>query len=287
MHFGIIANPGKQNVSEVLPPLFNWLVEQDVEFTVADDLKDLICLDGYNTLPPDRINEIADVVLSFGGDGTFLQTARWVAPKGIPIVGVNMGGFGYLAEVPVEQLRERIIDLINGRYSVQSRMMLETFTEDNPNDKYIGLNDVVVDKGAFPRAIRLETTLDETFINTFTADGLIVSTPTGSTGYSLSAGGPILEPSVDGMIINPICPHTLAHRPLVVCGHRTVKVKAISEVGEFMVAVDGQEELILKSGKEITIQPADCVTRVVIFQEHSFYSLLRNKLQWRTQHKTD
>lgn len=285
MHLGIIANRSKQQVLDALPSVLQWLTDQKIKFTVASDIDDLINLADYDTVPPDQMGDKADVVLSFGGDGTFLQTARLVVPSGVPIVGINLGGFGYLAEVTYEQLYDRINDLIAGNYVVQERMMLETYSEDDTTQKFFGLNDVVVDKGGFPRAIHLETTLDGAYLNTFTADGLIVSTPTGSTGYSLSAGGPILEPCVDGMIISPISPHTLAHRPLVVCGDRCVKIKAFSEAGEVMVAVDGQRVMELESGKTVTIAPAKKLTRVIVFHGYSFYSLLRNKLRWRTQHK--
>jgi len=270
VHLGIIANRSKQQVLDALPSVLQWLSNQKIDFTVASDIGDLIDLSKYDTVSPEQMRDRADVVLSFGGDGTFLQTARLMVPSGVPIVGINLGGFGYLAEVTYEQLKERIKDLISGNYVVQERMMLETYAEHDPATKFFGLNDVVIDKGGFPRAIHLETTLDDDYLNTFTADGLIVSTPTGSTGYSLSSGGPILEPSVDGMIISPISPHTLAHRPLVVCGNRCVRIKAVSEAGEVMVAVDGQRVMQLESGKAITITPAKKLTRVVVFHGYSF-----------------
>ena len=161
--------------------------------------------------------------------------------------------------------------------------MLEVKVEGRSEVSFHGLNDIVLDKGDFPRTIRLETSVNGEYLNTFNADGLIVSTPTGSTGYSLSVGGPILEPEVDAMIISPINPHMLANRPLVVCGNKMVSIAAFSQAGQFQVVIDGQREMKLKSGEKITIKRYSRRTRLVKFGDTSFYSLLRNKLHWRDQ----
>jgi len=282
---GIIANTGKKRVAEVLPSFLTRLDEKGYSFIVSSDLARVIDLSGCRSAPAERVADQADFILSFGGDGTFLQTARLIAPREVPIIGVNLGRFGYLAEVSVEELGERIEDLRAGRFTVQDRLMLQVeISGEESASPCPGLNDVVVDKGGFPRSILLETSVDGEYLNNFTADGLIVASPTGSTGYSLSVGGPILEPGSDGLIINPISPHMLANRPLVIRGDRTIEITAFSEAGTFQVSVDGQKMLTLKSGSKVMIKRAPFATRLVVFNDFSFYDLLRNKLYWRARH---
>jgi NAD+ kinase len=282
MRLGIIANTGKARVPEVLNTFLAWLASQKIPFLISAEIAPLLKSKSLPAAPTDAIGDHVDYVLSFGGDGTFLQTARAIAPSETPIIGVNLGGFGYLAEVGVEQLKESINALQAGRFSIQERVMLSAEAQGS-DVRYYGLNDIVIDKGGFARTIRLDTSIDGEFLNTFTADGLIVATPTGSTGYSLSAGGPILEPRLNGIIINPICPHMLANRPLVVCGDRTISITAQSELGTFQFAVDGQQLMELPSGSRVTICRAPFKTRIVQFRDFSFFSLLRTKLQWRNQ----
>ena len=281
---GIIANTGKPAIAEVLPDFFRWLKERKISFVVADEVARLVSLSGLSVSPPDQIAAQADFILSFGGDGTFLRTAHLIAPRETPIIGVNMGGFGYLAEVSIDQLRQRVEELLTGRYALQDRMMLEARVyEAAQTSSFLALNDVVLEKGGYPRLIRLETSIDGEYLNTFHADGLIVSTPTGSTGYSLSTGGPIVEPDVAAFIINPISPHMLANRPLVVDGGRRVGVIPVSPAGEYQITVDGQRVMRPKSGTRVEIGAAKCKTRLVHFEAHSFRALLRNKLHWHDQ----
>jgi NAD+ kinase len=174
--------------------------------------------------------------------------------------------------------------LIGGEFRIQDRLMLEAQADDLGRETpFLALNDVVIEKGGFPRTIRLETSVDGEYLNTFTADGVIVSTPTGSTGYSLSVGGPIVEPDANAIIINPISPHMLANRPLVISGDRTIEITAISEAGEFQITVDGQRVLRPRSQSRVGIRRAPFITKIVLFNDYSFYAVLRNKLHWRNQ----
>jgi len=266
----------------VVGAFIRWLRAEEIPFVAADDLGDIIDLNGCATAAPHEIGRDVDFVLSFGGDGTFLQTARLIGEQSAPIIGVNLGGFGYLAEVGTERLQDRIRDLLNGQYAVQERMMLEA-TIESEGQKYTALNDIVLDKGDFTRTIRLVTLVDGEFLNEFFADGLILSTSTGSTGYSLSAGGPILEPCLNGIIVNPICPHMLANRPLVLCGDRKVEIEGFSEFGSLNLATDGYLARQIKSGDKVIVQRSSKTTKVIIFDQPTFFTLLRNKLQWRTQ----
>jgi len=282
VRLGIIANTGKAHVPDVIDAFISWLTVQKIPYLTASEIAPLLHPRPLESTPAKELGSQVDFVLSFGGDGTFLQTARSIAPSGTPIVGVNLGGFGYLAEIGVDLLKDRILDLVSERFVIQERMML--FAEiSGTRERYLGLNDVVIDKGGFARTIRLETSIEGEYLNTFTADGLIVATPTGSTGYSLSAGGPILEPRLNGIIINPICPHMLANRPLVVGGDRVISISAFSDYGSIQLAVDGQMVNELPTGSQIVISRAPYKTRIVHFQDSSFYKLLRTKLQWRTR----
>ena len=282
MRLGVIVNTGKPNIVEVLRPFLLWLDQLSIDYFVASDVLAFLNDPTLPNVPHAKIGCEVDFILSFGGDGTFLQTARTVAPCQTPIIGVSLGGFGYLAEVSPEQLKERILDLQNGKFHIQERMMLVAQVE-GIGERFSALNDIVIDKGGFARTIRIETCVDNEFINLFNSDGLILATPTGSTGYSLSAGGPILEPGHDGIVVVPICPHTLANRPLVVSGDRTVSVTTFSEFGTYMLAVDGQQVMQLKSGARVVIKKAPYVTKVVCFSGSSFYQALRTKLRWRNQ----
>ncbi|HHE46288.1 MAG TPA: NAD(+)/NADH kinase [Bacteroidetes bacterium] len=281
---GIIANTGKPVVADVLPPFLAWLRNENIPFVIVRELGDLVDLSGCEAVSANEVADRADFVLSFGGDGTFLRTAHLIAPSQVPIIGVNLGAFGYLAEVGIDQLHDRINDILHGRYFIQERVMLEASIErEGGVSSFHALNDIVLDKGDFPRTVRLETSIDDEYLNSFNADGLIVSSPTGSTGYSLSVGGPIIEPEVDVMIISPINPHMLANRPLVVSGDRTIAISVFSEDGQFQIVTDGQRVLKPDSGKTVVIRRSSWLTRLIKFGDLTFYSLLRNKLHWRDQ----
>ncbi len=282
MRLGIIANTWKPRVAEALDSFLPWLDEERIPFLVSSEVAPLLSKQWETATSASAPEWSVDFVLSFGGDGTFLQTARQVAPSQTPIVGVNLGGFGYLAEVGLDQLKHRIGELRDGQFILQDRTMLMALVESSLKP-FCALNDVVIDKGGFARTIHLMTRIDDEYLNSFTADGIIIATSTGSTGYSLSAGGPILEPRLAGIVINPICPHMLANRPLVVDEKRRISIMTESELGTYQLAVDGQQVMELPSGSSVTIHSAPFKTRVVHFRDSSFFSLLRGKLHWRDQ----
>lgn len=281
LRLGIIANTGKPRVPDVISRLLDHLERRSIPFVVSADLVPFLNRSNLPACSAEQLADRVDFVLSFGGDGTFLQTAWLVAPREVPIVGVNLGGFGYLAEVSIEQLDARLDDLLNARFAIQERFMVEANIPDQ--GRMLALNDIVIDKGGFTRTIRQETTVDGEYLNTFHGDGLIVATPTGSTAYSLSVGGPIVEPGVDAMVIVPISPHMLANRPLVVEGGRRMVITTFSHSGWFQVTADGQRSVRLPTGQQVAIGRATCKTRIVHFGGSTFYSLLRNKLHWRTK----
>jgi NAD+ kinase len=279
MTLGIIANTQKAQIWDVLPPFLAWLESKGASVLVCDDLSDRLKVTPDHFLPCLDLVSRCDMVLSFGGDGTLLSTANRVRHNQTPILGVNLGGLGYLAEITLDSLYPRVEELLSGAYRIEDRMVLSCQVE-NSTDLYYALNDVVLDKGAFPRVIRIRTTIGGRYLNTYTSDGLIVATPTGSTAYSLSAGGPIVEPALNALIVNPISPHTLADRPMIIGADREIEALVEGGHSSIILSTDGQIHRNLSVGDRVLIQKADYIVKLVLFKDKDFYDVLREKLNW-------
>jgi NAD+ kinase len=225
--------------------------------------------------------EDSDLLVVLGGDGTILHAARLAAGR-VPILGVNMGGFGFLAEVQLGDLPVAIQDVLAGGRVIDERAMLaaEITGASGVRQRCLALNDVVVTKTGVARLVHVATWVNEEHLSTYPADGVIVATPTGSTAYSLSAGGPIVHPQVDVLIVTPICPHTLTARPVVVSGSATVTIEPMGAADDVRVSVDGQESFALRAGERVNVRQAEARTRLVRLRAPSFYSILRTKLAW-------
>jgi NAD+ kinase len=232
-------------------------------------------------LPTSQFVSSVDVVAVFGGDGTFLHAARIVASNGIPILGVNLGSLGFLAEVKIDEMRPALQNLMLGDYELEERMLLqvEVVRGDNALSRYLALNDAVINKGAIARIIDLEVTVNAQLVIVTRADGLIVSTPTGSTAYSLSAGGPILYPTLGAFIVTPICPHTLTNRPVVVPDRAEVGI-CLLRGNDVMLTVDGQVGMTLEPGDRLAVRKAESSVRLVQPAGSTFFALLREKMKW-------
>lgn len=217
----------------------------------------------------------ARFVITIGGDGTLLKAAR-IYPH-LPIFGINLGRLGFLAQAKPEELEMAVLKLINGEYSVQNRMMLSTCDE-----KITALNDIVIKGDSFSRTSRLYLFIDDKPVCDYLADGLIISTPTGSTAYTLSAGGPVLSPGLDAMVIVPICPHTLTARPLVIPATETIKISSCRTCTKMKLSADGQNTIDVHADEFITIKKSKTEAKLVILNRENsgFYSVLREKLQW-------
>ncbi|WP_105618121.1 NAD(+)/NADH kinase [Vallitalea okinawensis] len=224
-----------------------------------------------------------DVVVVIGGDGTILSTARKVARYQVPLLGVNLGRLGFLAEVEIDNLRESFEKIINNNYEIDERMMLSiTSKQERKVQSHIALNDVVVTKGAFSRMVDLHIYINDRFIDTFTADGVIVSSPTGSTAYNLSAGGPILNPSNEMMVITPICPHSLYIRSIVLSSQDKIRIIIGSNTqqrdSEIMLTIDGQRGFEVGYKDEIVITKAKETAKLIKTTDNNFYDILREKM---------
>jgi len=277
---GIIAKNNIEEPFEITKKLSNWLKERGVEVYVEKELGKKIR--HPNSIDRTDIPELVDVILVFGGDGTFLGVAREACKYGTPILGINLGGLGFLTEVTVDELYPMMERIIDGDYEVEDRQML--ITSIRRGKKNIGtyevLNDVVINKGALARIIDLAIYIEDSHVTTYKADGIILATPTGSTAYSLSAGGPIVHPGIPVTIITPICPHTLTNRPLVVSSEMKVEIKVTTQEPDTYLTLDGQIGLRLKTGDLIEVKRTDTSVKLIKSPFRDFFSILKTKLMW-------
>jgi NAD+ kinase len=238
--------------------------------------------------PEEDLAQRADLLIVFGGDGTILRAARLAAARGTPILGVNMGGFGFLAEVGTTDFADALPELLGGRYHLEERMMLQADVErhDAPQS-LLALNDMVVTKSGIARVLRLRVSVNGEHLASYPADGVIVATPTGSTAYSLSAGGPILDPRVQALVITPICPHTFNSRAVVVAGDDVVAVEVASPDPEATLTVDGRVGVTLTAVRRVVVRRAAQRTRFIRLGDTSFYGILRTKLAWGERASTE
>lgn len=265
----------------VADDLINWLEEKSCLPLVEGHLARLISYP--RVLTDEEIREQAELVVVLGGDGTLISVARLFSGKDVPIVAVNLGSLGFLTEVTVEELYPLLEHCLNGEPRVSERMMLEvTVNRDGHEiERCHVLNDMVINKGALARIVDLETKVNRHFLTTYKADGLIVSTPTGSTGYNMSAGGPIVHPLMSCILITPICPHTLTNRPIVVTDESIVSITIASSFDEkVFLTLDGQVGFKLMQGDTIEVRKALKTTALVMSKDRDYFEVLRTKLKW-------
>jgi NAD+ kinase len=278
---GIITKVTSPHAVETMSKLVPWLRERGISVRIQDDYKHLSG-DGVQSLPRHKVLEGTEIALSLGGDGTLLSAASLVGDTNQPILGINLGSLGFLTEFSVDEIYDCLGKIIAGDYAIEERVRLEAHhvKGDDILGTYQALNDVVIHKGTLARIIDLETFIDGEKVTNHRADGLIISTPTGSTGYSLAAGGPILEPSLGAIVITPICPHPLTDRPLVVLPDRRIEVRLVSDSGEVFFTLDGQKGIGLRRGDRIQVHISPTPVRLVRAGVRSFYEILSTKLQW-------
>lgn len=277
---GLFPNTKKQGVSTVLDWLIHYLQEKNVQVLMPEDAAGIM---NHAELgcSRERLGEELAIALTLGGDGTLLSTAREVAPHGVAVCGINMGQLGFLTEIELSELAPSMERIIRGDYYLEERPMLEAVI-DRPEGPIVAasaLNDVVIAKGGFSRMIRLKLFIDDHLTANYPADGLIVATSTGSTGYSLSAGGPIVSPNLNVTIITPICPHSLNTRSLIVSDKEEIRIETLATHEDIVLTIDGQTLYNLKSGDKILVKRSPFRARFVKFSGSSFYESLRTKLR--------
>jgi NAD+ kinase len=277
---GIIVKPHKAEARGVLADLISWLEGRGVQPLLDEDTAALI--GAPRSHPKAKLPELVDLLLVLGGDGTLLSVARLVGARDVPIVGVNLGGLGFLTEVTLEELYPTLEGILRGTYEVTRRILLSA-TVHRAGERiadYVALNDAVIHKSDLARIIELETYIDGEYVTTFRADGLIVSTPTGSTAYGLSAGGPIVYPTLQALVVAPICPHTLTFRPLVVPDASTVKIVQASAGESAYLTLDGQVGFTLHHRDVIEVGRSDHTIALIKVPGKSYYQVLRAKFKW-------
>lgn len=282
MRLGIIANFSHNKTPVVVKELLEWCDATGVEVVVSRELRRRIG-ERYSAFrSEDRVDEDVDIVAVLGGDGTLLSAARRVGSSGIPIFGINLGGLGFLTTSPLSELLPSLEHIISGDYTVEDRMVLkvEAFGEGGERHLLYGLNDVVISKGAFSRIIDLTVHVGKEEVGVFKADGIIVATPTGSTAYSMSAGGPIVSPTMEVILVTPICPHTLAVRPFVIQNDRPVMVDIGEKTRDVMLTVDGQVGKPLDVRRSVVVSRAEYNIGLVRPSGTTFFSLLQSRLKW-------
>ena len=223
-----------------------------------------------------------DCIFVLGGDGTFLSAVRWIGDQEIPILGIKFGEVGFLAEIAEENLYKAAEKVLKGDFILRPRMRLsvEVRRRNKTVTREAVLNDVVINRGALARLAHIETYIDDHYLTTYSADGLIVATPTGSTAYSLAAGGPVIHPAVPGIILTPICPFTLTNRPLIVPESANIKIKLAKGSSDIILTFDGQKGLEINDQDEIVIQKGPHPIHLITLPDRQYFDILKNKLKW-------
>jgi len=277
---GITLNPQKKDIFKKVLPIIDWLEKRKVEVLVLRGI-------GGNfpsrmLANMEKIREKAQLIISLGGDGTLFRAARDFSSYQLPVLGINLGGLGFLTEVSISEFEESLEKVLAGRYKIEKRMMLQTlvYRKGKLVKSSIALNDVVIGKAYLPRIINFKTFVSDELVTTYSADGLIISTPTGSTAYSLSAGGPVVDPKLEVVILSPICAHTLAVRPLIISSKETVKITLEPPAKEILLTIDGQIGFPLKEEDAVEIKKAPYQAHLVRIKERAFFKILRTKLGW-------
>ena len=277
---GLFVNCARREALAFAPRVVDWLVERGVAVRV--DIHAAAHIGRVDLTADSAALARTDLVITLGGDGTILAAARIAAPHGIPILGVHMGHFGFIAEIDPDEVLPELDTILAGAPAVQDRMMVRGAVVRGNCEMHsaVGLNEVVVSKGARTRMLHFRISLGDEFMTTYHADGVVVATPTGSTAYALSAGGPLIEPTVRALLVAPICPHTLAARPLIIPATQTVQLSVESDGGEVLFMADSDSVAPLAPDDHVVVRCADYGARLVTIHRDSFYRKVRTRLLW-------
>ncbi len=280
---GILANPRKEQVPGHLNELNQWIakIKPKAEFFLCRYESEYLenSYSNIELVPEKEVLSFADLIVTLGGDGTILRAVAAIGDKAIPILGVNLGGLGFLAETAPDMLTHHLDAYLKGQCYIEERatMQCRVLKDDHV---CVAFNDLVVDKAGFYRVIEIVTYVDNCLLNSYIADAMIISTPTGSTGYSLSAGGPIVIPQTEVFIINPICPHSLTNRPVVIPDSSIITLEVFTEHTEINTVRDGRMDKSYPSGTAFEITKGEHKVKLVKMEKNSFYETIRNKLHW-------
>lgn len=269
------------DVSGIVPPLMQWLAARNIRAHYDQETASSL-RESESGKTRAQLAAESDLLLVLGGDGTLLSAAREAAPHGIPILPINLGSLGFLTSFTLQELYPALEETLAGRLAASERVMLHAalMRDGQTVDDQLVLNEVVINKGALARMIEVKLSIDQDFVCRYRADGLIVATPTGSTAYSLSAGGPIVHPHVESIIITPICPHTLTDRPLVVGDKCCIEMSLVGPAESVYLTLDGQKGVQMQTGDRVRIFRAEQRLKLIQPKRKSYYEILRSKLKW-------
>jgi NAD+ kinase len=278
---GITSKPKKPEVREIVPSLLHWLHEHSI--LVLIDKETNSSLDNSEKcVTRNEMPSRVDLIIVLGGDGTLLATARVLNRKPVPLLAVNLGGLGFLTVITRDELFPTLERVLAGDFRTERRVQIEAdvIRAGEVISSFLALNDVVLNKGAIARVLDFDVSVDGQFISTYKADGLIVSTPTGSTAYSLAAGGPVIAPSVEAFIVTPICAHTLTNRPIVLPDSAEIEVEVKSQRESVYLTVDGQVGIAVRSEDAVHMRRASSVVELIQSPQKNYFEILRQKLKW-------
>lgn len=276
---GFITNIQKDPDLSFTKKLIDFVIEKGCIPLLSETTKKCKC-NGCKIMNGDDIYKKSDFAVVMGGDGTILRVAGKSSIYNLPILGINLGTLGYLAEVEKNDAKNAIEAVLDGNYTIEKRMMIEasTINGENESEKKIALNEVAVNNGGFSRMLEISLEINNQYVDTFRADGIIISTPTGSTAYNLSAGGPILKPDTELMAVTYVCPHALFSRPYVVSGNDTVKISIGGNYNNVILSLDGRQTLPINQGSSIIVRRSKYCTSIIKTTKLSFYDILRRKM---------
>jgi NAD+ kinase len=283
---GIVVKPHQPEALKTLCGVVEWLNQRGITLLGGPEIEreriehETGC--AVTEVDLDKLAAGVDLMLVLGGDGTMIATARMLGDTEVPVLGINYGGLGYLAEFRIEELYTALESILAGSYVVERRLMLavELWRGTESVTRNRVLNDVVINKAALARIIEIDAHLNEQFVNSFRADGLIVSTPTGSTAYNLSAGGPVIYPSMNAIVITPICPFTLSNRPIVVPDDSLIELRLTTQNEDVALTLDGQVGFPLKPEDRVVIRKSNTTFNLVQPMNRNYFEVLRDKLRW-------
>lgn len=280
MQVALFPNLTKPSSLKIAAKTSEFLLSRGVKVVVEDSKASLLNMPPISSVKPKEI----DFLISMGGDGTILGLLHKHPEIQAPVIGINLGGLGFMAEIPEDEVEKSLEQLLKGEYTICERLMLEGNIQGVPQS--FAINEIVIHRAKIPSLIDLSITVGTTYLNAFSSDGLIISTPTGSTAYNLAAGGPILTPELDCVVINPICPHAISYRPIVLSTEKKIAITYHSDFPPVEVSYDGMQLHTIASGQTLEIAPSKRSFKTILFNGHDFFSTLRSKLGWTGRLKT-
>jgi NAD+ kinase len=279
---GIIVNPKKESAFPLIKKVVEWLRARDARVLLDSTVFDMMESQAESS-PSQAMPNRVDLIIVFGGDGTMLSVAQQMNGAATPVMGVKVGGLGFLTEVTEDEVLDTLDEVLSGRHRIERRMMLSCVVVHHDGSKHrehVALNDVVIQRDSLERMLTLETYVDDEFLASYACDGLIISTPTGSTAHSLSAGGPIIYPEAEAIVITPICPHMLTNRPVVLSSSQAVRVIMASEPVSTGLMIDGQIAIGLHQWDQVIIRKSPFSMHLAASSGKSYFEILRTKLNW-------